>query len=333
MILTFNVGSSSLKYALFDEELHVLEENSFPLTKNIGLKILQKLPRPKAIGHRIVHGGNTFKSPVRITNTVLKKLEGLLPFSPIHLPIELDLIKQCTKEKILQIACFDTAFHQAMPLMQQHLPIPLSLWKEGVKKYGFHGLSYEYILHSLGKEIAQKKLIIAHLGSGASMVAIKNGKPIDTTMGLTPTGGIMMGTRTGDLDPGLITYLLREKNYTTKQIDVLTNCQSGLLGVSNITNDMKRLLMLAKTNPNAKMAILLFCYIARKAIGSFTAALGGLDLLIFTGGIGENSKKIRKEICRGLTYLNIEKKVRVIPTQENFMIAKHTKKFITLPKK
>lgn len=328
MILTLNVGSSSLKYALYDEELRALEEDTLPMEEESIFTLLKKLPPLKAIGHRIVHGGDEFDQPTRITDAVIQKLEKLIPFSPLHLPIELDVVKKLQKEKILQVACFDTSFHRAMPLLHQHFPLPLSLWNEGIKKYGFHGISYEYILDYLGNEAEGKKIVIAHLGSGASMVGIDDGKPIDTTMGLTPTGGIMMSTRSGDLDPGILTYLIREKEYNAEKLDALLNHKSGLLGISDQSSDMKKLLELAKTDEKAKMAITLFCYIARKAIGSLAAALGGLDILIFTGGIGEKSKEIRIEICEELDFLKAYEKMRVIPTNENLMIAKHTKKLL-----
>lgn len=325
LILTFNVGSSSLKFALYDQDLNLIKEGDLSLNEKTPFEILRSIPKPLAIGHRIVHGGDDFIQPVQIDETVIAKLEKLIPYSPLHLPIEIDLVKKLQSEKISQVACFDTAFHRSMPLLHQHFPLPKSLWDEGIKKYGFHGLSYEYILYALGEEVKKKKIIIAHLGSGASMVAIKDGRPIDTTMGFTPAGGIMMATRCGDLDPGIITYLMREKKYDAKGMDDLINHKSGLLGVSTKTSDMKKLLELS--DENAKLAIDLFCYIARKHIGALSAVLGGLDLLVFTGGIGEKAETVRLKICKGLEYLEIQNKIRVIPTNENLMIAKHTKKF------
>lgn len=318
MILTLNSGSSSLKYALYDEKLKCLDSGEEESVDTI----LQKGEKPHVVGHRIVHGGSEFEKPTRITDTVLQKLETLIPFSPLHLPKELAIVKQI--QDIPQVACFDTSFHRAMPAMHQHFPLPAFLWKEGVKRYGFHGLSYEYILHHLGDKAEGKKIIVAHLGSGSSMAAIDNKKPIDTTMGFTPAGGIMMATRSGDLDPGVLSYLMREKGYGPTQIDALVNEQSGLLGVSEKTGDMKELL----AEKGKSLAIDLFCYIARKSIGSLTASLGGLDLLVFTGGIGEKSKEIRDKICKGLEYLKTE--VEVIPTNENWMIALHTKNLLNL---
>ena len=325
MILTINVGSSSLKYSLYDGDLKVLEEGDVPMREDAIDEVLQKVPKPKIVGHRIVHGGSEFTKPTKITDTVLQKLEDLIPFSPLHLPQELEVVKKLHGMGMTQVACFDTAFHQAMPSMHKHFPLPSFLWSEGVKRYGFHGLSYEYILDYLGEKAGGKKLIIAHLGSGASMAAISNKKPIDTTMSFTPASGIMMATRSGDLDPGVLSYLMREKGYGPTQIDALVNHQSGLLGISEKTGNMKELLELSKSDKKAKMAVSLFCYIARKAIGALTATLGGLDLFVFTGGIGGKSKEIRSEIMKGLEYLEIEKKMQVIPTDENLMIARHTK--------
>jgi len=326
MILTLNVGSSSLKYALYDENLKSLEAGEVDSIDTL----LQKMEKPYVVGHRIVHGGSEFIKPTRITDTVLKKLEMLIPFSPLHLPRELEIVKKVQELELPQVACFDTSFHRAMPTMHQHFPLPAFLWKEGVKRYGFHGLSYEYILHHLGEKAEEKKIIVAHLGSGCSMTSIDNKKPIDTTMGFTPAGGIMMATRSGDLDPGVLSYLMREKGYGPTQIDALVNEQSGLLGVSEKTGDMKELLKDAKSDRSSALSIHLFCYLARKSIGSLTASLGGLDHLIFTGGIGEKSKEIREEICKGLDYLDIKNKVEVIPTNENWMIALHTKNLLGL---
>ena len=335
MILAINVGSSTLKYCLYDEDDKEIKKGE---VEEIGKKIpthaaaveelLSTLPKPSAIGHRVVFGGNAFTSPVRIKEAVIEKLDSFIPFSPLHLPFELDVIKLCHHLGFVQVACFDTAFHRAMPTLHQHFPLPRFTWKEGVKRYGFHGLSYEYILSSLGQTALGKKIIIAHLGNGSSMAAIKNGHPIDTTMGLTPTGGLMMGTRSGDLDPGILTFLMREKGYGPTQIDALINHQSGLLGVSEITSDVKTLLSLRHSNKQADEALTLFCYCARKAIGSLAAALEGLDLLIFTGGIGEHAEEIREEICKGLGYLNIKANTHVIPTNEALMIARHTRNIL-----
>ncbi|NGX38382.1 MAG: Acetate kinase [Chlamydiae bacterium] len=321
MILTLNVGSSSLKYALYDEQEKCLESGE---VKQDVEEVLKKVPKFDLVGHRIVHGGSFFTKPTRISDSVIEKLEALIPFSPLHLPAELAVVKKLHGMGVAQVACFDTAFHRATPKLHQHFPLPAFLWKEGIKRYGFHGLSYEYIMAHLGEEGKTKRIIIAHLGNGASMAAVLKGKPIDTTMGFTPAGGIMMGTRSGDLDPGVLSYLMRIKGYGPAQIDALVNHQSGLMGISEKTSDMKQLLELRTTDQRADDAITLFCYIARKAIGALTAALGGLDLLVFTGGIGEHAKEIRDEICKGLEFLDIANKTQVIPTNENLMIARHT---------
>jgi acetate kinase len=242
-----------------------------------------------------------------------------------------------------QVACFDTAFHRRMPEVAQRLPLPRDLWQEGIRRYGFHGLSYEYIMATLSAA-AQGRLIIAHLGNGASLAAVHRGQPVDTSMGLTPTGGIMMGTRSGDLDPGVLLHLMRAKDYDAGQLDELVNYQSGLLGVSSISPDMKTLLEQRGHEPHAAQAVDLFCYQLRKYIGALTAVLGGLDTLVFTGGIGERAAPVRWETCRGLRYLGIDLDahqnalhaevistpqsactVRVIPTNEDLMIARHTR--------
>ena len=233
-----------------------------------------------------------------------------------------------------------------MPEVAQRFPLPRELWDEGLRRYGFHGLSYEYILETLGPN-AQGRLILAHLGNGASMAAVRDGQPIDTTMGFTPTGGFMMGTRSGDLDPGILLFLMNEKGYDSAQIDDLVNHKSGLLGVSEISSDMKSLLEKEDTDPRAKQAIDMFCYQLRKYIGAFAAVLGGLDALVFTGGIGERAAPIRWKTCQDLEHLGIcidaERNkihadvistsgsnctVRVIPTNEDFVIARHTSRII-----
>jgi acetate kinase len=242
-----------------------------------------------------------------------------------------------------QVACFDTAFHRRMPEMAQRFPLSRDLWHEGIRRYGFHGLSYEYIAATLGAA-AQGRLVIAHLGNGASLAAVLNGQPLDTTMGFTPTGGLMMGTRSGDLDPGLLIHLMHEKGHDAGQLDALVNHQAGLLGVSGISPDMKTLLEQREREPHAAQAVELFCYQLRKHIGALTAVLGGLDTLVFTGGIGERAAPVRWEVCRGLAYLGIDLDaqknavhaevistpgsictVRVTPTNEDLMIARHTR--------
>jgi acetate kinase len=276
-------------------------------------------------------------------------LRKLVPFAPLHLPPELQGIEAVASRfpGLPQVACFDTAFHRRMPELAQRFPLPRELWEEGVRRYGFHGLSYEYILEALGTA-AHGRTIIAHLGNGASMAAVRDGQPLDTTMGFTPAGGFMMGTRSGDLDPGIVLYLMNEKGYDARRLERLVNHEAGLLGVSGISPDMKTLLEQRESSPSAAQAVEMFCYQVRKQIGALTAVLGGLDLLVFTGGIGERAAPVRWEICRGLEYLGIavdrERNhthadpistsgsrctVRVIPTQEDLMIARHTRKLLS----
>jgi acetate kinase len=241
-----------------------------------------------------------------------------------------------------QVACFDTAFHRSMPALAQRLPLPRALGGEALRRYGFHGLSYEYVIGVLGAD-GRGRTIIAHLGNGASLVAIRDGRPMDTTMGLTPIGGIVMGTRTGDLDPGVLLFLMREEGYDARRLERLVAMESGLLGISAVSSDMKTLLERRATDPRAADAVASFCYSVRKQIGAFAAVLGGVDLLVFTGGIGERAAPVRGEICQGLEHLGIRLDprknadnamsisapdsacgVRVIPTNEDLMIARHT---------
>jgi acetate kinase len=301
-------------------------------------------PLPDAAGHRVVHGGARHVSAERVDGPLLAELRSLIPFAPLHLPSAIQCIEAVTAHlpDLPQVACFDTAFHRAMPEVAQRFPLPRELWYEGVRRYGFHGLSYEYIVATLGSE-AHGRMVIAHLGNGASLAAVRNGRPMDTTMGFTPTGGVMMGTRSGDLDPGVLVHLMNEKSYNPSQIDDLVSRYSGLLGVSGISSDMKTLLEQRGREPHAAQAVELFCYLLRKQIGALAAALGGLDDLVFTGGIGERAAPVRSEVCHGLDHLGIvidERRnstnagvisvpesactVRVVPTNEDLMIARHT---------
>ncbi len=306
-----------------------------------------RLPHPDAVGHRLVHGGPHHAAPERITDMLVGELRSLIPFAPLHMPDEIAGIEAVTSHfpSLPQVACFDTAFHRSMPEVAQRFALPRALWEEGIRRYGFHGTSYEYILRTLGPN-PPSRLIIAHLGNGASMAAVKDGQPLDTTMGLTPTGGFMMGTRSGDLDPGIILYLLSNRHLDAQALSELVNHQSGLLGVSGIS-DMKTLLERTDTEPDAAMAVQMFCYQVRKQIGALAAALGGLDLLVFTGGIGERAAPVRWAACSGLGHLGVkldrernetnadtisthdsECLTRVIPTNEDLMIARHTYQLI-----
>jgi acetate kinase len=298
---------------------------------------------PDAVGHRIVHGGARYASPARIDARVLDELRRLVVLAPLHMPSGLAVIDAVTAKfpALPQVACFDTGFHHRLPEVAQRLPLPGWLGDEGVRRYGFHGLSYEYVLATLGPA-ARGRLVIAHLGNGASLAAVRDARSLDTTMGLTPTGGLVMGTRTGDLDPGVLLYLLREKRYDAAALERLVDREAGLLGVSGTTSDVRALLAARDGDPRAALAIALFCYQARKHIGAMAAVLGGLDMLVFTGGIGEHAAPVRTEICAGLEHLGVRLDrdrnergadpistdgsactVRVIKTNEDLMIARH----------
>lgn len=284
---------------------------------------------------------------------MLDELHSITPYDPDHLPAEIELIEVFLQRhpKLLQVSCFDTAFHQTMPRVAKLLPIPRRFDAKGIQRYGFHGLSYSYLMEELarvaGPKAAQGRVILAHLGNGASMVAVKDGKSIDTSMGFTPAAGLPMGTRPGDLDPGVAWYMMRSENLTPKQFNNLINHGSGLLGISETSSDMQDLLAQETDDVRAAEAVALFCYQAKKWIGAFAATLGGLDTLVFAGGIGENSPVVRSRICEGLGFLGIrleEKRnkanapviskdigqaiVRVIHTDEEWMIAKTVSQMI-----
>jgi acetate kinase len=301
----------------------------------------------KAAGHRLVHGGARYHEPQRISPKFLRQLEKLVPLDPDHLPAAIRGIRFVAKKfpKLAQVACFDTAFHSALPTVAKMYALPRRFYDAGIRRYGFHGLSFEYIVGELRKldaKLAAGRVIIAHLGSGASMVALQNEKSLDTSMGFTPLEGLVMSARSGDIDPGLLLYLLAEKKMSAKDAGVLLNKQSGLLGVSGSTGDMRTLLEKAAQDSHAAEAIDLFCYRAKKYIGGYSAALGGLDAVVFTGGIGERAPAIRERICSGLDFLGIHLdgkqngsnapvisatdsrvNVRVIPTNEDLMIVQH----------
>ena len=313
--------------------------------------VLERLKRgnyaaPSAIGHRLVNGGANYRTPQKITPQLLGDLRDLIPLAPLHLPAEIKIVEAVSSEapQIPQVACFDTAFHRSLPELAQRFALPRRFFDAGIRRYGFHGLSYEYVLRELGPAAKQRRVIIAHLGNGASLAAVKNGAPVDTSMGLTPTGGVVMGTRSGDLDPGILIYLLREKSYTAATLERLVDEESGLLGVSELTSDMKTLLDKRSSDARAEEAVAMFCRSVRKEIGAFAAVLGGVDLLVFTGGIGERAAAVRKEICRDLGHLGIDLDdakneaaegvvssersacvVRVVATNEELMIARHTR--------
>jgi acetate kinase len=380
LILTINSGSSSLKTSLYrmgDREELVLEgqlegigreHGSFKVKNGDGATTVdQKLvirdhtaaltllfdaikgQSVGAVGHRVVHGGPRFRAPARVTAELLADVRKLVPFDPLHLPSEIDAIEAVARlyPSIPQVACFDTSFHATLPDVARLFPIPRRFLRDHIHRYGFHGLSYEYIVEELTRldaTAAKGRVIVAHLGSGASMSAILGGRCVDTSMGFSPLGGLVMATRCGDLDPGVILYLLTLK-IPFADLMRLLNQESGLLGVSGVSADMRELLAQEGSNADVKQAIDVFCYQARKFIGAYSAALGGLDTLVFTAGIGERSAPIRARICAGLEYLGVEidetrnsrndaiiskgrLTVRVMRTNEELMIARHTKRLL-----
>lgn len=265
-----------------------------------------------AVGHRIVHGGSQYQTPRLIDAAMIADLRRLSRFAPRHLPTEIDVISVCRErmDAVPQVACFDTAFHCDMPAVARMLPIPRRFKAEGVVRYGFHGISYAHVLdvlrHVAGHRVAKGRLIFAHLGNGASLAAVRDGKSIDTTMGFTPAAGIPMSTRSGDLDPGVLLYLARNASVDVQGFERIVNQESGLLGISETSGDLRDLLEREEADERAAEAVALFCYSIRKQIGAYAAALGGLDMLVFTGGIGENAPEIRSRICEGLGFLGIE---------------------------
>ena len=389
-ILTINGGSSSIKFALFERGTlpkrimaggidriglpgavwHAKgsdEKDSFSRsvvapdhTAAVGILmdwIDERGGRDSlaAVGHRVVHGGPKYSAPQRITPEMVAELRVLGPFDPEHLPEEI-LLTEAFHHRfpdVPQIACFDTAFHHDLPRVARVLPIPRRYEAQGVRRYGFHGLSYAFLMETLanvaGSEAANGRVILAHLGNGASLAACRKGKSVDTSMNLTPAAGFPMSTRSGDIDPGLVSYLARTENMSAKQFDEMINFHSGLLGISETSPDMHDLLKSEVEDARAAEAVAIFCYQVKKWIGAFAAALGGLDTLVFSGGIGENSPTIRTRICGGLGFLGIELdqkrnaehapwispgtgrvKVRVIRTDEEVMIAKSVMQILHL---
>lgn len=371
-ILVLNSGSSSLKFGLFragssDEELllhgsadgigrqsgrlqirdaagaivldqeHLAESQPQALASIASALESHQYPAPAAVGHRIVHGGPHLREHQLITAEVLETLRSSIHFAPLHIPLALELVKQAQETfPVPHFACFDTVFHRTLPDVASHLPLPARYFNEGVLRYGFHGLSCESVLHQLGNRFPSK-LIIAHLGNGASVTAVRDGKSVDTSMGLTPTGGVPMSTRTGDLDPGVLLYLMRTEKLDADALENLLNHECGLAGLSGGESDMQELLMRRDAgDPLAGLAVDAFCTGVREAIGSYAALLGGIDLLIFTAGIGEHSSAVRDLICTGLDFLGIApgsggagSKVLVLPSQEEVQIARHTRALLS----
>ncbi len=303
-----------------------------------------KMPAPTAIGHRIVHGGPKLRRHCLIDDSVLRQLEAATAFAPLHTPSALSVIRfaQGHFPGLPQVACFDTTFHAELAAVARVLPISKELQLEGIQRYGFHGLSCESIVHQLANDLPNR-LVIAHLGNGASVTAVKDGKSIDTSMGLTPTGGVIMGTRSGDLDPGVLVYLMREKKFDAAMLEELVDHRSGLLGISGVGSDMRRLREAASSNADARLAIQMFCYSVRKQVAAMIAALDGVDLVVFTGGIGENDGEARAAICGGLSWIGVSLDearnrsaknpindpasrcpVLVLASQEDEQIARHT---------
>lgn len=265
-----------------------------------------------AVGHRIVHGGTVYTRPVQITDTVEHDLTTLTKLDQQHTPAALELIHHLRQAlpSALHVACFDTAFFHDVPRLAQIVPIPRRFEAQGVRRYGFHGLSYSYLLSSFEEQAgivaAHGRIIMAHMGSGVSLAALNDGRPVDMTMGLTPTSGVMMSTRTGDLDPNVAPFLQQQTGMSLQEYDHMVNFESGLLGVSDLSSDMYTLLEAMATNPQAAEAVELFCYQIQKAIGALATTIGGLDSLIFTGGIGEQADRIRTRICAGLGFMGIQ---------------------------
>ena len=391
-VLIINSGSSSLKFALYktgeaealdcsgkldriglaggsfhardaagamlveNEKLHLADHDAALGTLLEWLAATGRQQHLDAAAHRVVHGGPRHTQPQPITPELVAELDELIPLAPNHLPGALAAIRAISKAhpELKQIACFDTSFHRTMPQVAQRFALPGRFAEEGVLRYGFHGLSYEYIVQELaqlaGDAAAQGRLVIAHLGNGASMAAVHQRQGIDTTMGFTPIGGLVMSTRAGDLDPGLMLYLLQQRGMQADELHDLLAKQSGLLGISGTSSDMQDLLAREANDANAALAVEIFCYQARKFIGALAAALGGLDELIFTGGMGENAAPIRARICEPLKFLGIELSpslnsqhasvisqvgapvtVRIIKTNEELMMARHADRVLREP--
>ena len=347
-ILVINSGSSSIKYKLFDMPFQrLLSKGSIDQIGEIGSKfsnhysglkiILEEIRFVDAVGHRVVHGAEKFKKPTLVDKNVIREIKKCCAIAPLHNPANLAGILACQKllPGLKQVAVFDTAFHQSIPEHAYIYGLPYDYYQKlGVRKYGFHGTSHEYVAMEasriLNKPLNKLKLITCHLGNGCSITAIDQGKSVDTSMGFTPLEGLVMGTRCGDTDPALITHIMRKKKIDTKEMDRILNKESGLKGISGISNDMRLLERKANAgNRRAKLARDIFVYRIRKYIGAYLAVLRGLDALVFTAGIGENQPNIRDKICQGLfACLGINPKILVIPTNEELMIARQTYRLI-----
>ena len=361
-VLSVNAGSSSLKFALFQEsdpprrvlsgQIERIGSPGGPADHASCVDLVMERVRQSretvgAVGHRIVHGGPRYLESSKITSELLAELRRISPFDPEHLPAEIALIEALTRgfPDVPQVACFDTAFHRDLPQVSRLLAIPRKYEVAGVRRYGFHGLSYAYLVHRLRQEPGglPRRLVIAHLGNGSSLAAVRDGRSIDTTMGFTPTAGVPMSRRSGDLDPGLVAYLARTENMTPEQFHEMVNTKSGLLGISETSSDVRDLLERERTDARAAEALAVFNYRVKQTIGAFAASLGGLDAMVFAGGIGEHSATMRARIVDGLEFLGLHLDaerndaneevitrpgspvtVRVIPTDEESEIARST---------
>jgi acetate kinase len=382
-VLVINSGSSSLKFGLFEgtqaeiralvrgaadgigsdrgkvslqcadgnvlyDQPQAVQDQAHALELVAAQLSAHGLPPAAAVGHRIVHGGPDLREHQKITPRILEQLEAAAHFAPLHVPAAVALIREAQRffPGVPQFACFDTAFHRTLPEAAARFALPEKFWNDGVRRYGFHGLSCESILHKLGAA-RPPRLIVAHLGNGASITAIANGCSLDTTMGLTPTGGIIMGTRCGDLDPGVLLYILRSNGNNVEELEDLLDRRSGLLGISGKSRDMRELHQ-PSGDPGARLAIEMFARSAKKAIAGFAAVLGGLDLLVYTGGIGEHDPAVRAGICEGLQCFGVhldeaanqrglenissaesQVLVRILPSEEEIQIARHTYRLLT----
>jgi acetate kinase len=344
------IGTSHAKITLTDDSGQTLREEPLTATSlssafRLAVTWLPAAP-PIAIGHRVVHGGPNLTTHQRITPDLVSELQSAQHFAPLHLPASIELIQTAQRlfPQIPQFACFDTAFHRNMPEIAARLPLPVELYHQGIRRYGFHGISYESIVYQLGDKLPSRS-VIAHLGSGASLCAVLNGQSMDTTMGLTPTGGIPMATRTGDLDPGVLLFLLRDKQLSINDLEQLLNRDSGLRALSNGTSDLRDLTTAAAGgDAPAQLAIDTFSLAIAKQIAAYATVLSGLDAIIFSGGIGEHSCLIRQNVCRTLNFLGIRIDDRaneshsptisqptsplgiyIVPSQEDPQIARHSR--------
>ena len=307
------IGSAHSRFAVKDAsgnvtangEVHIADQRA-AMNCVVEALVAAGMPTPDAVGHRMVHGGPALRSDCRITPAVLARLEAAKGFAPLHTPVALSVIavaQECFPD-VPHVACFDGSFHRNMPERARTLPIPRALKAEGIERYGFHGLSCESIVRQMSQPIPER-VIIAHLGNGSSITAVHDGQSIDTSMGFTPTGGVIMGTRTGDLDPGVLVYLLRENKFDVEQLDTLLQRESGLRGISGLTSDMRQLRAAAATDAEAALAIEMYCVSAAKQIAAMIASLDGVDAIVFTGGIGENDTQTRATICAQLRWIGV----------------------------